>query len=328
MRPNRIVNWRLNLRQIPRNIQFSLQAIDGNTDTPLGAKYPILIMIITTLLLTFLAFPAAAQFKIPDGVKVKIKPGQDFTFDNDKGVFLDKAGMPIMPPPGTYEFDLPTPKNSSIKANSPSDNNSSSAAQKALDREKKVRAPSTVSDIDPGSVSNYAPPKGNGSITSSTVNHTGINMDRVRVSEQKPISLFAKPSKTAKELSPESQQELNELKSILHANVSKVRDLQKALKHKTLKPGEYQSRLRDEILPHIANYQSRIAAKKASTKANSYYQGILQEQLSICASFTNTIQNQLRAPASAAFPAVHPELNAIERRILLLALKYEVMDKY
>lgn len=277
----------------------------------------------------YFSFPSSAQFKPPEGVKIQVKPGQNFTYDSEKGVFLDKSGKAIMPPPGSYDIQVPNTAAGKAAYKADDRNNPSSAAQRALDPEKKVRSASTVSDADPGSVSNYAPPKGQGSITSSTVNHQGVNMDRVKVSQQKDISLYS-PKKTSKSLSSESQSEISDLKTILQGNIGKVRDLQKALKLKTLSLSDYQARLRNEILPHLTQYQYKIQTKKASVRNNSYYTGILNEQLDLCATLISALQSQIRAPASVSteLPVVHSQLDTIERRALLLVLKYEVMDTH
>ncbi len=272
---------------------------------------------------------ASFDFKMPEGVKINVKPGQNFTFDSQTGVFKDSSGKPILPPPGSYEVELPKTPGSANKNNSKSEgNNSSAAAQRALDPQGKVRAPSNLGDNDPGGVSNYAPPKGSGTINTSTINHSGVSMDRVKVSQQKPISLFTQTARGPKQMSVEMQNELSELKSVLQGAVSKARALQASMQSKAIKIPDYQNQLRNEVLPHVTGFESKVAHKKSNVHNNSYYQGILNEQLDICRKLTSTLLSQARAPASTttSVPSMNRELDSIERRILLLAVKYQVME--
>lgn len=289
-------------------------------------------MTLLSILLTILPLTAWAQFKMPEGVKVVVKPGQNFTFDAESGVFLDSKGKAFMPPPGSYEFNLPPDKNAAAKSK-PNDagfgNNSSSAAQMALGG--KIKSPSTVSDGgDPGGVSNYAPPKAAGSITSSTVNHPGVNMDRVKVSQQKPLSLMTDVPTAKKEISASSQQELDELKNVLQGNIDKVRQFQMALQKKKMTPIEYQLRIDNEILPTISQLQAKIQQRKNTVRNNSYYVGVLNEQLDICDKLKLALRTQLRS-ISSTLPTpntLNSQLAVLEKRILLVAVKYQVMSTY
>lgn len=267
--------------------------------------------------------------KLPVGTEILVKKDAGFSWDAEKGVFLDKSGKAVLPAPDTYQIILPgqpghsgtpVPKGS-LHSSQPSANSVTSPASAA-----KSSATNAVSND--GSVSNYVP-RGASSVSSSSASPEKPNLERMSISEETPIPANLPPKVPKTTLASTSHTEINALQEVMLSSVKKTKALSSDLKAGKLTPAVYKQKIELEVQRVLVNFKEKLQLRRKAVLQNSYYVHILDEQIKLCDQFVLILgQTKNSARDVATLQIESRQLEPIEKAASLIPVKYQTLDTH